>query len=375
MADQPNNPPQQPLPPAPPATQQEEIRISELILTVQRYFKYLLKRWWIIIIAGILGAAAGFVYAMFQDEDYIAESTYIIDSDANNSSFLSSLMNLAGAFGMGGASQSEGFTNELLHGIIQSRMVLKSAMMDQVMVDGSYDRLGHHLIRMYPDWADEFEIEGEVVINDTLQRITAHEDSLLELMYLKLREDHLVVAYEESSGLNKLTFRSLSRDFSIHGTNAIIDKASDFFIRSSVVKEAQSLKIAQRQADSLMGVLKSKEALLARLSDEQGYGFRASDLLQEARLMRDIEVMSTMYAESYASMEVARTNLRDKKPIIELVDRPEYATHKEEVKLVAFSIIAGILGGFFAIFFFIIRKLIADILEEESEEAAPEAQA
>lgn len=363
MADQPY-----PSLPPPPPTQAEEIRISDLIVTVRTYIRYILRRWWIIVLCAILGAIGGFVYAMFQDEDYITETTYIIDSDANNASFLSSLMNLAGAFGMGGGSQSEGFTNELLHGIIQSRRVIKEAMLQRYSVDGQYDRLGHHLIRLYPDWAEELEIQEERILTDTLVQVTPHEDSLLEMMFLKIREDHLSVAYEEGTALNTLTFRSLSRDFSIHASNQIISAASDFFIRSAVAKERQSLEIAQRQADSLMGVLKAKEALLARLTDEQGYGFRAADLLEEGRLLRDIEVMSTMYAESYGSMEVARTNLRDKKPIIEVVDRPEYATHKEEIKLVAFSIIAGILGAFLCVFFFIVRKLIADILAEEEEE-------
>jgi hypothetical protein len=368
MADQPYPSPQPPLPPPP--TQAEEIRISDLIVTVRTYIRYILRRWWIIGICAVLGAIGGFVYAMFQDEDYITETTYIIDSDANNASFLSSLMNLAGAFGMGGGSQSEGFTNELLHGIIQSRRVIKEAMLQRYSVDGQYDRLGHHLIRLYPDWAEEFEIQDERILTDTLVQVTPHEDSLLEMMFLKIREDHLSVAYEEGTALNTLTFRSLSRDYSVHASNQIITAASDFFIRSAVAKERQSLEIAQRQADSLMGVLKAKEALLARLTDEQGYGFRAADLLEEGRLLRDIEVMSTMYAESYGSMEVARTNLRDKKPIIEVVDRPEYATHKEEIKLVAFSIIAGILGAFLSVFFFIVRKLIADILAEEEEEIA-----
>lgn len=369
MADQPYPSPPPPLPPPPP-TQAEEIRISDLIVTVRTYIRYILRRWWIIGICAVLGAIGGFVYAMFQDEDYITETTYIIDSDANNASFLSSLMNLAGAFGMGGGSQSEGFTNELLHGIIQSRRVIKEAMLQRYSVDGQYDRLGHHLIRLYPDWAEEMEIQEERILTDTLVQVTPHEDSLLEMMFLKIREDHLSVAYEEGTALNTLTFRSLSRDYSIHASNQIITAASDFFIRSAVAKERQSLEIAQRQADSLMGVLKAKEALLARLTDEQGYGFRAADLLEEGRLLRDIEVMSTMYAESYGSMEVARTNLRDKKPIIEVVDRPEYATHKEEIKLVAFSIIAGILGAFLCVFFFIVRKLIADILAEEEEEIA-----
>lgn len=359
-----------------PPTQAEEIRISDLLLTARNYMLYVLKRWWIIGILTVLGAAAGFIYAFLQDEDYITEATYIIDSGAGSSGMLSSLMSLAGAFGVGGGSSSEGFTNELLHGIIQSRRVLKGTMMTRYAVDGDYDLLGNHMLRLYPDWAEENNILDQRLTSDSLSRITPREDSLLELLYLKLREDHLIVAFDETTALNKMTFRTISRDLSVFASEHILQSASDFFIESAVVKEKQSLDIAIHQSDSLMGVLKAKEALLARLTDEQGYGFRATDLLTEGRLIRDIEVLSTMYATSYASLEVARTNLHDKKPIIEVVDRPQYATHKEEVKLVAFSIIAGIIAAFLAVIFFILRKAIVDILAEESqqeEETSPQA--
>jgi hypothetical protein len=228
---------------------------------------------------------------------------------------------------------------------------------------------------MYPDWAEEWSIQDKRLHSDSLEKATPGEDSLLELMYLKLRDDHLIVAFDEFTALNTMTFRSLSRDFSVRASEHILQSSSDFFIQSAVVKEKQSLDIAIHQSDSLMGVLKAKEALLAKLTDEQGYGFRATDLLTEGRLIRDIEVLSTMYATSYASLEVARTNLHDKKPIIEVVDQPMYATHKEEIKIVAISIIAGIIGGFLAVIFLILRKAIVDILAEEKEAPAKEAPA
>jgi len=355
-------------PPSLPPTQVEEIRISDLLLTARNYLKYVVKSWWIIAGFTVLGTVAGFIYVYFQDEDYLTESTYIIDSGAGSSSMLSSLMSLAGAFGVSTGGSAEGFTNELLHGIIQSRRVLKGTMMTKYMVDGKFDHLGNHLIRLYPDWADEWDIVDKRLTSDSLDAVTPGEDSLLELMYLKLREDHLLVAFDEFVALNTMTFRTLSRDLSVHASEHILQSSSDFFIQSAVVKEKQSLDIALHQSDSLMGVLKAKESLLARLTDEQGYGFRASDLLTEGRLIRDIEVLSTMYATSYASLEVARTNLHDKKPIIEVVDQPKYATHKEEIKLVAISIIAGIIGAFTCIIFLILRKAIVDILSDEKVE-------
>jgi len=354
-------------PPSLPPTQVEEIRISDLLLTARNYLMYVVRRWWVIIGFAVIGAIAGFIYSSFQDEDYITEATYIIDSGAASSGMLSSLMSLAGAFGVGGGGSSEGFTNELLHGIIQSRRVLKATMMTKYMVNGKLDHMGNHLIEMYPDWAEEWNIQDKRLHSDSLEQATLGEDSLLELMYLKIRADHLTVTFDEFIALNTMTFRSLSRDFSVRASEHILKSSSDFFIQSAVVKEKQSLDIAIHQSDSLMGVLKAKEALLARLTDEQGYGFRATDLLTEGRLIRDIEVLSTMYATSYASLEVARTNLHDKKPIIEIVDQPMYATHKEEIKIVAISIIAGIIGAFMSVIFLILRKAIVDILAEEKE--------
>ncbi len=360
--------PETPTPvPVIPPTQPEEIRISDLLVTAKNYILYVIKKWWIILIISALGAVAGFLYAFTQDEDYITEATYIIDSGANSSSMLSSLMSLAGAFGVSTGSKGEGFSNELLHGILQSRRIIKETMMAKYVVDGKLDHLGNHLLRLYPDWAEENSLLNRYLISDDLKNVNSGEDSLLEMLYLKIREEHMLIAYSESTALNMLTFRSLSRDMSVYTTEHMLASASEFFINSAISKEKMSLDIAINQSDSLMGVLKAKEALLARRTDEQGYGFRATDLLTEGRLIRDIEVLSTMYATSYASLEVARTNLNDKKPIIEIIDEPRFSTRKEDIKLVALSIIAGIIAAFMAIIFFILRKAIADILVEESE--------
>ena len=358
-----------------PATQSEEIRISDLILNVRSYFQYLLKRWWIIVTVGLLSGVLGFVYAFFQDEDYITESTWIIDSEAGSGGFMSSLMGLASAIGIGGGSSSEGFTNELLGGIIQSRRVIKGAMLEENMIDGSYDKMAHHFMRLYPDFTDEYHLEGYRFKSDSLPRITAAEDSVLEFFYKKILEKHMDVTFDEGTALNKLTVRSLSRDFSVELSSWMLADASNFFIESAVQKEAQSLAIAQRQSDSLMGVLRAKEALLARLTDEQGYNFKAQNLLEEGRLLRDVEVMSTMYAESYASMQMAYNSLQDKKPIIQVIDKPQFSTAREDIKLVLFAILGLVLGAFLCIIFFILRKLVGDILAEEATEVLPEAAA
>jgi uncharacterized protein involved in exopolysaccharide biosynthesis len=83
--------------------------------------------------------------------------------------------------------------------------------------------------------------------------------------------------------------------------------------------------------------------------------------------------MSTMYAESYASMQMAYNSLQDKKPIIQVIDQPQFSTSREEIKLVLFAILGLVLGTFLCIIFFILRKLVADILEEEEAEELPEA--
>jgi capsule polysaccharide export protein KpsE/RkpR len=374
MSDQ----PQDPQAPIIAPTQTEEIRISDLIVNIRGYFQYIIKHWWVIIIIALLTGVVGFIYAYFQDEDYITESSFIVDSDAASNSFISSMMSLAGAF-MGastGSSTSDGFSNELLHGIIQSRRVIKAGMLQDRMLDGEYRKVGNYLVELYPDWAEENEIDDKLLTSDSLLHATPLEDTLLELMYLKVVTDHMEISYDEYTALNRLLFRSLSRDMSVELSNYILQESSDFFIESATQKESRSLEVAQMQADSFFAVLQAKEKRLAQLTDRKGYGFRAQDLLEEGRLLRDVETMSIMHGESMASLEIARNNLMDKKPIIQVVDAPEFSTHKEEIKYVLIAIIAVVIGGFLGVIFFILRKLVSDIMadekaEDETVEASP----
>ena len=82
------------------AADSDEISLKELIQKINDWVAYLKTKWKIILLAGVLGAAIGVVYAFFQKPTYKAVLTFALEEDKGGGGGLSGAMGLAGSFGI-----------------------------------------------------------------------------------------------------------------------------------------------------------------------------------------------------------------------------------------------------------------------------------
>ena len=85
----------------------------------------------------------------------------------------------------------------------------------------------------------------------------------------------------------------------------------------------------QHRADSIRAVMESKEDQLAALQDRTAFTIKAAGLINQGRLLRDIELLNLEYGEVFAQLELAKFDLRNKTPLVSVVDSPRYSTIKE----------------------------------------------
>src|SRR5690349_2993679 len=74
----------------------EEISLKDLIGNTKELVNYLLKRWYFIILGGILGAGAGFIYAKMQPVKYVSRLSFVVEDSKGG---VGGLASLAGQFG------------------------------------------------------------------------------------------------------------------------------------------------------------------------------------------------------------------------------------------------------------------------------------
>src|SRR5690554_5701975 len=84
-------------------TDNDEISLKELILKLQDWWRYLLSKWLIILIVGLLGGALGLLYSIYKKPTYVATLTFVLEEESKGG-----LGNLGGLAAMAGISVGGG---------------------------------------------------------------------------------------------------------------------------------------------------------------------------------------------------------------------------------------------------------------------------
>ena len=345
----------------------DEINIGDLFTKFGEYRRYIIKKWWVVLIVAIVLAILLRFYSVWKKENYISHADFAVKGTEGSST--SSLASLASSFGIGLATGSE-FTNELFLGVLQSRTLVKQALTEKRTmsvkkgVPPREDYLANFYVEMYPKWAKKKKIKDFRLEHGSLDSLTRKEDSCLTVIYDEFIENDITTEFSDDLGMNQMEVSSLSRDFSYFMADYLAYAGSAYYISTQVKNEEITVNFLQIKSDSLRQLLEQKEDLLAKLQDNSSYQVKFAGYLGQNRLLRDIGLVTTEYSTTYAQLQLALFDLQNKTPLVDIIDQPRYSTIKEKEQTTMFMIIGFILGAFLTSIGLGIRKYIRDSVEE-----------
>ncbi len=348
----------------------DEINIGDLFTKFGEYRRYVLKKWWVLIIAAVLLAFLLRFYAVWKKEQYVAHADFAVKGTEGSST--SSLASLASSFGIGIATGAE-FTNELFLGVLQSRTLIKESLLQKRTLSVKKgtpprtDYMANFYLEMYPKWAKKKKVKDFKLVNGSLDSLTRKEDSCLTVIYDEIIENDITTEFSEDFGMNQMEISSLSYDFSYYFADYLATAGSDYYIELQVKNELITVEFMQRKADSLRGILEAKEKLLAKVQDNSSYQVKFSGYISQNQLLRDITLVTTEYATTFAQLQLALFDLQNKTPLVDIIDSPRYATIKEKEQTTLYMIIGFILGGFLCTIFLFGRKYVRDSVAEAKQ--------
>src|SRR5436190_24298111 len=104
----------------------DEISFREVVKQAQKFIRFLLSKWLIIVTAGIIGGTIGLIYAFNTKPKYSASLNFVL---SNNSSSSGGLMGFANQFGLNlGNSSDNIFSGDNIITLMQSRRMLQQAL-------------------------------------------------------------------------------------------------------------------------------------------------------------------------------------------------------------------------------------------------------
>lgn len=346
----------------------QEISLKDLILTVQDWWRYLLHKWLIILLAGIIGAGLGFTYSLLKKPTYIGELTFVLEE--NKSSSLGAYASIASQFGvdLGGGGGVGVFSGENIMGFLKSRLMVEKTLLTGVDIDGKSQSLANLYISTYKlreRWKNVPRLENiDFPVTTDRKSLTRVQDSILYTLYKVIAEKHLEIAKPDK----KLSFIAVALStenefFSKLFVERLVKEAVDFYVQTKTQRSKQNVDILQLKADSIEVLLNRKTYSAAASQDLNMNPARSLATVNTEVASRDKIMLQTVYGEVIKNLELAKLTMAQETPIIQIVDTPIFPLRKEKFGKLKGLILGGIIAGFLTSIVLIIRKIFAHIME------------
>ena len=345
----------------------EEIQLKDILIQLSDYKIFLFNKKFSIIAFSIFFSFLCVLYSINVDKRYTAELTFVVEGhDGAHSSGM--LSGLAGQFGIniGGNISGNTFSQSNVIELLKSRGVIVSALMQRAYVSSKETCLIEHYheinqIKTDEHW-DDYDFLREISLCNGSGYI---HDSISGVVWQEIIENDLFISLQsDDANIITLSYTSLNQEFSKKFVEVLINEMGKMYIAHETAQSNNTLEFLQARADSVFLELEVAEKELARVKDINQRIVKVSGRLRELQLVRNVEVLSTMYLEIVKNLELSKITLLNKTPIINVIDKPVLPLEDNEISISLAAIFGLLLGAFLSLIYFIFKKLASDSLTD-----------
>jgi len=314
--------------------------IKDVILKFQSFIKFLLARWMILAICGIVGAVIGVVYAIYKKPVYTATCSFVLEE--NKGSGLSQYANLASMVGVDLDGSGGGvFQGDNIIALYTSKTMILKTLLDTAEFNDKPQQLVNRyvdILGLRAQWAKKGF--SNVNFDVPFQKFSRLQDSLLMAMATTINKKVLSVSKPDKKlSIINVDVRFEDEQFAKDFNDKLVANVNQFYISSKTQKAAANVAVLQKQLDSVKHVLNSSISGVASALDAapNANPNLLSLRVPSQRRQVDVQASSAVYAEVVKNLELAKIGLMQDKPLIQIIDNPiiPLEVHKTSKALLA----------------------------------------
>ena len=343
-------------------SENKEIELKEIFSTISELKKELHSNLFKIFLLVISFTVLSLVLSLAQDPRYKAELSFVVE-DTQKSAPLSSMSGLASQFGFDMFSSSNStFSQANIMDLLKSRGVISKTLLQKShYTDKSDSFIDSYLTinSINNDWNDLQSLK-DLNFHD---KLTITHDSIITLVWQKIIEEDISVEIKnDETDIIYLSFRCSDEKFAKFFSESLISEMSRMYISYQTKQSTNTISFLQNRADSVFVELEKAEQEFARVKDINQRIIKASGRLKELQLMRNVEVLNTMYLELVKNIEVSKLTLLNQTPIIQVIDKPILPLEDTKMSIFLVLLITIFISTTFSIIYIVLRKLVNDSL-------------
>jgi hypothetical protein len=345
-------------------TNDDEISLKDLILKIREICSYLLTKWLIIAVIGVLGASLGLLYSLSKTPEYRATLSFSVLEKSSSGGGLSAL---AGQFGFNVGSSSEGvFSGNNMIELLQSRNLIERTLLSYVDINGKRCRLINYYREMNPS-KDDDSISETISFPLDLERehFSRDQDSLLYVLNRIITTEKLSVS-KQKKDVNIITISFLNQDelFAKIFTEKLIGIVSEFYIQTKTKNIKANLEMMENRADSVRKEYETALSAQAEYYDQNINPSKRIVIVEQQKFQTKIQLAGTTYAELMKNIEILKLDLAQQTPLIQVIDIPIMPLEIESFGKMKGIILGGFLGGFLIVAWLLAVYFYRRIMQE-----------
>jgi uncharacterized protein involved in exopolysaccharide biosynthesis len=348
-------------------TQNDEITLKELLEKAKEWHSYLLSQWKIIVLAGVIGAAIGLTYSIFNKPIYTATLSFALEDEKGGG--MSGALGLASSFGIDlGGSGGGAFSGSNLNELFKSRTIVEKTLMQPVVSGNDTISLAEMYLQINgsrESWSDNPKMESIQFPPLTKRKyFTRVHDSIMGIMYANLTKSNLEVSQKDKKvAITSIEVKSEDEAFAKAFSETLAKQVSDFYVDTKSKKARLNMAILQKQTDSIRAELNGAITGVAVANDNTFMLNPALNVNRAPSVKRQVDVQANtaILTELIKQVELAKVTLRKETPLIQVIDRPILPLPKEKFGKTKGIVLGGILSGFLTFLYLIIRKVFQEI--------------
>lgn len=350
----------------------EEFSLKDILLNVQKWWKYILSKWLIILFAGVIGGVIGLACSYLKKPVYTANLSFTLQDEKAGGGGLSGALNLASQFGfdVGGSGGNE-FSEDNVLQFMLSRLMVEKTLLTPVYVNGKTETLAEFYIQyneLRQKWSGKVSSANMSFLPGAdRSKFTTTQDSVLGVLHKKIINESLTVdKVDKKLSFITITFNSTNELFAKLFTEVLAKSVSDFYIKTRTEKSYKNVAILQRQTDSVRRELNANLSGVASSVDANPNPNPSLQTLRvpSQRKQVDVQANTAILAELVKNLELAKMSLLQETPLIQVIDKPILPLDKEKLSKPKGIVIGAILSMFIAAVLLLFRKIFKAIISD-----------
>ena len=346
-------------------TERKSSSLAEMTTRLILFIRYLIRKWWLIALGVLFGAAIGLVFYYIQKPRYQATCTFIIEEKESS---MGGLGGIASQFGFDIGSYGSGsgiFAGDNILDILKSRKIVQQVLLSDIN-GKKYE--SESLGDLYLDfsglrnkWKKEPELTS-IKFPTSADSLDQLQDSVLNIVYESLLKKNLSASRINKKGtIIKVQIETRNSVFSKLMTERLVDEASKMYLSIKTATAQANINRMQRRSDSLLALLNNKSYTAAITQPlDVNPGLRAAAVPTEIAL-RDKTVIATLYTEVTKNLEASKLLLSQQTPVIQILDKPGRSLYDNKRSLSLLLVVGGFFGALFIVLFLIGTYLLINI--------------